>query len=117
MLTSDRLLPSLDIEKLGLTVDPLELECLRIDPLALHLTAYDRAFEGHDAEIMAVGCLDDHEVAGLHALTGAIAIYSLAGILETDLEIVLVLFLIDSLKPVIYLQLAASLTVVALHLS
>ena len=68
MLAGYRLLPSFYVEKLGLAIYPLELECLGIYPLALHLTADDRALESHDAEVMAVGSLHDHKIAGLHAL-------------------------------------------------
>ena len=68
MLTCNGLLPLLDIEEFCLAVDLLELESLGIHPLALHLTAYDRAFKGHDAKVMSVGRLDDDEVTGLDAL-------------------------------------------------
>ena len=55
--------------------------------------------------------LHDHEVAGLDGLAGSIDIKALAGILETDFEIVVVLFLADALEVVVHLQLTAALAV------
>ena len=117
MLTCYSLLPSLDIEKLSLTVNPLELECFRIYPLALHLTCDNGAFESNDSEVVTVGSLDNDHIPYLYALTGAIAEDGLAGILETNLEQILILLLTDSLQPVIHLKLAAALTIGAIHLA
>jgi hypothetical protein len=66
---------------------------------------------------MSIGRLHYHKVTGLQALARSITENSLAGILEAHLEKVIELLLIHSLKPVIYLELAASLTVSALCLS
>ena len=96
MLTCNRLLPFLDIEKFGLSVDLLELESLRIYPLALHLTSNDRTFESDDAEVVTVGSLHYHKVSGLDALARGIAVYSLAGVLEANLKVILHLFLADA---------------------
>jgi hypothetical protein len=117
MLAGYRLLPSFYVEKLGLAIYPLELECLRIYPLALHLAAYDRSLESHDAQVMSVGSLHDDKVSGLYALTGTVTVDTFPCILETDFKIVLVLLLVDAGKPVIHFQLAASLTIVAINLS
>ena len=115
MLTRDRFLPSLDIEKLCLPVYLLELEGLSGNPLAFHLATHYRALKSDDSKIMAVCCFNNDKITGLYALTGCIPVYSLARILETDLEIVLELLLIHSCKPVIYLKLATSLTIVAVE--
>ena len=55
--------------------------------------------------------LHDDQVAGLDALAGSIDIKSFAGILETNLKKVSVLFLADALEVVVHLQLAAALAV------
>jgi hypothetical protein len=117
MLARNGLLPPFDIEKLGLAVNPLELECLRIDPLAFHLTAYNRAFKGHYAQIMAICSLDDDKVTCPDALTRSILVYTLSCILETDFKKVLELLLTHSCKPVIDFKLAAPLTVCTLDLA
>ena len=62
---------------------------------------------------MAVGGLHYHQVAGLDSLAGGIDVYPFPGVLETHLEKVLELFLGDSFKPVVVLQLAASPAVAA----
>ena len=117
MLTGDRLLPSLDIKKLGFSIYLLEFVGLWIYPLALHLTRHNRALESHDAQIVSVGRLDNDEVSGLYALTGCIPVDALARILETHLEKLLVLLLAHAGKPVVDLEFATSLTVVAVDLS
>ena len=83
MFTCYRLLPSFYIKLLCLSVYLLEFICLRIDPLALHLTCHHRALQSHYAEVMAIGRLHNDKVAGLDALTGGIDIYPLTGVLET----------------------------------
>ena len=66
---------------------------------------------------MAVGRFDYDYIPGLDRLTGTVDIYSLSGILESYLEIIPDLFLTDAGKPVIYLQLAATLPVAAIQFS
>jgi hypothetical protein len=66
---------------------------------------------------MTVCRLDNNEITGLDALTGLIAINALTGILESDLEIVLVLLLIHTCKPVIDLKLAATLAICTIKLA
>jgi hypothetical protein len=66
---------------------------------------------------VAICSLHYDQVTGLDALTGRVLVYSLSGILETYLEVVLELFLTDSCKPVIYFKLAAALTIGAVHLT
>ena len=61
--------------------------------------------------------LDDHQVAGLDALAGAVDIDPFPGILEPDLEQVVVLLLADAFQPVVDFQLAAALTVGATGLA
>jgi hypothetical protein len=115
MLARNGLLPPFDVEKLGLAVNPLELECLRIDPLAFHLTAYNRSFKGHYAQIMAICSLDDDKVTCPDALTRSILVYTLSCILETDFKKVLELLLTHSCKPVIDFKLATALTIIAVY--
>jgi hypothetical protein len=66
---------------------------------------------------MAIRSLYDNHIAGLYALARGIAEYSLAGILEADFKEVLILLLIHSLKPVIDLQLTASLSICTFQLT
>ena len=113
LLTGDRFLPLGYVQRLGLAVYLLQLGRVGIDSLALHLPSHDRAFEGHDTKVVAVGRLHDHQVTCLDALPGRVEVYSLTGILEAYLEQVLVLLLDDSVKPVVRFQLAAALAVVA----
>ena len=117
MLTGNRLLPSFNIKKFGLPIYLLELVSLGIYSLAFHLTRHYRTLEGHDAQIVSVGSLDNDEVSGLYALTGCIPVDALARILETHLEKLLVLLLAHAGKPVVDLELATTLTVVAVDLS
>ena len=117
MLAGNRFLPSFDVEKLGLAVDPLELKGLWIYPLALHLTSDNRSFKGNDAQVVSVCRFYDDEVSGLYALSRSVLVDSLAGVLETDLEIVVELLLVYSFKPVIYLELAAASAIGAFHLT
>ena len=66
---------------------------------------------------MSVGSFYDDQITCLDALSRSVLEYSLTGILETDLEEILILFLIHACKPVIYLKLTAALTVGAVQLS
>ena len=117
MLTCDRFLPLLYIEKLCLAVDLLEFICFRIHSLAFHLAAHNRSFESHDTQVVAVGGLDNHHVSHLDALSGRIPVDTFSGILEAHLEIILVLFLVYPREPVIDLKLAAALTICTLNLA
>ena len=115
MLTCNSLLPLLYIELLSLTIYSLELICLRIYSLALHLSADNRSLQGNNTKVMTIRSLDNHKISGLDALTGCVAVYSLAGVLEAHFEELIELFLINALKPIIHLKLAAALTIVALN--
>jgi hypothetical protein len=66
---------------------------------------------------MSICSLNDNRVTGLDTLTGRVTIDTLAGVLETHLEIILILFLTHALKPVVDLKLTASLTIGAVHLA
>ena len=96
---------------LGLAVNLPEDRFLRVHAPAFHLPGHDRPLQRDDAEVMTRLGLHHDEVAGLDGLTGSIDIEAFAGILETDFEIIVVLFLADALKVVVHLQLAATLTV------
>jgi hypothetical protein len=66
---------------------------------------------------MSVGSLYYDQITCLDALTRSVLEYSLTGILEANFEVILILLLIHACKPVIYLKLAAALTVGAVQLS
>ena len=117
MFTGNSLLPFLDIELFGLPVNLLELVCLGIDLLALHLMRHNRPFQCHDTQIMTRSRLHNDNIAHLYALTRRVAIYAFARILETHLEIILILLLAYSFQPVIHLKLAAALTIGTVHLA
>ena len=66
---------------------------------------------------MTISSLDNDEITGLYALTGFVAVYALAGVLEAHLKIILELLLAHTCKPVIDLQLTAALTIGAVKFS
>ena len=111
LLPGDGILPTLDVVGLGLAVNLPEDRFLRVHAPAFHLPGHDRPLQRDDAEVMARLGLHHDEVAGLDGLTGSIDIEAFTGILETDFEIIVVLFLADALEVVVHLQLAAALAV------
>jgi hypothetical protein len=66
---------------------------------------------------MSIGSLHNDQVTGLDALSGSIAIDSLTGILEAHFKKLIELLLIDTMKPVIHLELTTALTIVAFNLA
>ena len=85
MLESDGLLPLLDVIRLGLAVNLLELAVLRIEAHAAHLPGHHIARQGDDADIMPRSGLYGHDVALLQRETVDILVVSSAGILESHL--------------------------------
>ena len=64
------------------------------------------------------GCgLYHNKVSGLDALAGSVHVDALAGVLETDLEVAVPLLLGYALEGIIYLKLAAALTVAYIFFS
>ena len=104
-------LPFLYVEELGLAVDAAYVRTVGLHPLAFHLVAHSRSFEGDYAQVVAGGRLHYHHIPGLYGLAGVVPVYPFAGVLEAHLEEVLVLLLGHTLEPVIDLELAAALTV------
>ena len=110
-LPGNGLLPFFDIELLGFAVNAADLGRLGIDSLALHLSHHGGPFQRDNAEVVAAGCLDDHEVARLDALPRSVGVDTFAGILETDFVVLGILLLRDALVSIVYLQLAATLAI------
>ena len=117
LLPSDGLLPLLEIIGLCPAVDFFEFTVLRSQPAAFHLACHYGALKRHYSEIMPRVGLHHNKVAGLYALPGGIVVDALAGVLETDFEIVLILFLSHSRKPVIDFHFAAARSIVAVELA
>ena len=116
LLARDGFLPFFNIQRLRLPVDFLEFRICRVNAFAFHLPSDYRAFQGHDSQVVAALCFDDHKVAHLDALSGGIGIDAFTGILEPDFEQVGVLPLGNAFQPVIVFELAAAAPVRAVQL-
>ena len=108
VLAGDGFLPALDVEDLGLAVDPAEFVSVGVDAVAGQLLEHDRSFERHDAQVVPVLGFHDHEVSLLDDLSGSVPEEDLAGILEPDFEEVAVAVLADAFHPVVAAELAAA---------
>jgi hypothetical protein len=66
---------------------------------------------------MTIGSLNDDHITYLDALTGRIAVYAFASILESYFKKLIILFLVHSSKPVVNLEFTTALTIAAIKLA